>query len=181
MVFGRISTTLAALGLAAALSGCGATLPNLTTGSLFGGTAGSTPPAAPQVQNDPVSRAMQVGTTSARALKCGYNFDPIKLRTQFLATETAATASPADATRVGQVYDTAFNGVSKAVASQGEGYCSAAKTRAIKEALTRHLAGDYTPTPPEPQPAEEGLFGSGGGSSTSKGYEQRLPTDNRHD
>ena len=29
---------------------------------------------------DPTSRAFQVGSTSARAVKCGYNFDPNKLR-----------------------------------------------------------------------------------------------------
>lgn len=162
--------------IATALSGCGASLPGLTTGSLFGSDA---PKPAPQVVNDPTARAMQVGSTSARALKCGFNFDPVKLKTQFLAAETPALTNPADATRIGQIYDTAFNGISKAVASQGEAYCSPGKTRSIKEALNRHLAGDYTPSPPEPQAEEDdGLFGSFSSDGSSDGVKSRWPTDN---
>lgn len=160
--------------LVASLGGCGASLPSLTTGSLFGGSN-----AAPVVQNDPVSRAMEVGATSARAIKCGYNFDPSKLRTQFLAAETAA--NPDDAGKLGQVYDTTFNGVSKAIASQGAEYCTAAKTSRIKEALTRHLAGDYTPSPPEAT-EDDSLFGGwGSNSSSSQGLKIKHPFDNRDD
>jgi hypothetical protein len=149
------------------LTGCGASIPNLTTGSLFGGEAAK--PAAPQVSNDPTSRAMQVGTTSARALKCGFNFDPVKLRSQFLAAEMPALTNPADATKLSQIYDISFKGVSKAVADQGEGYCTEAKTQKIKEALNRHLAGDYTPTPPEPVAQDDGgLFGGFGSSAGSE-------------
>jgi hypothetical protein len=164
-------TTCAAL----ALSGCGASLPGLTTGSLFGGDSA---PKAPQITNDPTTRAMQVGSTAARAQKCGFNFDPVKLKTNFLAAETPALTNPADAGKLSQIYDTAFSGISKAVANQGEGYCTAQKTRTIKEALNRHLAGDYTPTPPEPQPEEEGLFGSLSSDGSSPGVKQTLPTNN---
>ncbi len=132
------------------VGGCGASIPGLSTSAL-------TPakPAAPQ--NDPMSRALQVGSTAARALKCGFNFDPVKLRTQFLAAE--AVAAPTEADKTGKIYDTAFNGISKAVAGQSEAYCTEQKTADIKEALNRHLAGDYTPTPPKPQePEDEGLF-----------------------
>lgn len=141
------------------LGGCGASLPSLSTGSLFG----SKPATPPVVQNDPTSRAIDVGVTSARAIKCGYNFDPAKLRNQFLTAEQ--TANPTSAANLPQVYDTAFNGVSKAVAQKGSDYCSPAKTARIKTALTRHLAGDYTPSPPEPVEEEEGLFGGMGGAS----------------
>ena len=55
------------------LGGCGASLPSLSTGSLFGGTSKL---RTPVIQNDPTSRAIEVGATSARAIKCGYNFDP---------------------------------------------------------------------------------------------------------
>jgi hypothetical protein len=158
--------------LSLAVAGCGASLPGLTTGSLFGGEK----PAAPQVTNDPVSRAMQVGTTSARALKCGYNFDPAKLRANFIAAESAT--NPADAQKIAQIYDTAFNGISKAVATQGDAYCSPQKTRTIKEALNRHLAGDYTPDPPAPVVEDEGLFGSLGSSSSSSGLKMKHPMDN---
>lgn len=149
-------------------AGCGASLPGLSTASVK--------PAAPT--NDTAARALQVGTTAARAVKCGYNFDAVKLRTQFLAAESAQ--NPADAQKAAQIYDTAFSGISKAVATQGEDYCSAAKTRSIKEALNRHLAGDYTPTAPEPVAQEEGLlsgFGSSSGGS-SPGFSATLPTAN---
>jgi hypothetical protein len=159
---------------AAALGGCGASLPSLTTGSLFGGA--KVPP--PVAQNDPVSRALDVGATSARAIKCGYNFDPAKLRGQFLTAETAA--NPADAGKLAQVYDSAFSGVSKAIAAKGDDYCSAAKTTKIKEALNRHLAGDYTPSPPEPVEQDEGLFGGWGssGSSDSGGVDTKHVFEN---
>jgi hypothetical protein len=162
---------LPALGLSLVLgltlSGCGASLPGLSTGSLFGGDSATAPPPPPP--NDPTSRAIQVGATSARAVKCGFNFDPVKLRTQFLANEALALTNPADTDKLSQVYDTSFRGISKAVADQGEGYCSPNKTRTIKEALNRHLTGDYTPAPPEPLEEDDGgLFGSLGGGSGSE-------------
>lgn len=152
--------------IALALSGCGASISDITTGSLFGGKKEAAAPTA-LAQPDSVSRAIQVGTTSARAIKCGFNFDPVKLKTSFIAAET--TANPAEATRVNQVYDVSFNGISRAVASKGEEYCSAPKTAKIKEALNRHLAGDYTPSAPEPVAAEDdgGLFGNASSSSNS--------------
>ena len=150
------------IALSFTMSGCGASIPGMTTGSLFGGDAAK--PAAPQPTNDPTSRAMQVGSVSARALKCGFNFDAVKLRTQFLATESPALTNPADADKLGRMYDVAFNGISKAVADQGEAYCTPTKTQKIKEALNRHLAGDYTPAPPEPVVEESGLFGDFGSS-----------------
>lgn len=137
--------------LLVALGGCGATIPGFSTSAL---TANK--PAAPP--NDPTARALQVGATSARAIKCGFNFDPAKLRTQFLAAE--ALTNPAETEKVQKIYDTAFNGISRAVAGQGESYCTEGKTGEIKEALNRHLAGDYTPTPPKPEVVDEGLFGS---------------------
>ncbi len=147
---------------AALVAGCSGGSP-LTTSALMGGNSAKAPEPA-QAPNDTVSRALQVGTTSARALKCGFNIDPAKMRTQFLTAETAT--NPADAAKITQVYDTAYKGVSRAVASQGEIYCTEGKVAQIKTALTRHLAGDYTPAPPETEPEEEGMFSSlGSGSS----------------
>lgn len=150
--------------IAALLAGCGASLPGLTTGSLFGGAA-TAPAAAPIAKNDPVSRAIQVGTTAARAQKCGFNFDAAKMRTQFLAAESTTLTNATEITNIGRVYDTSYNGIVKAVVEQGQGYCSELKTKKIKEALNRHLAGDYAPDPPEPVQPEESLFGSFGTSS----------------
>ena len=157
----------------ASLGGCGASLPKLTTGSLFGS---KTAVAAVDRDNDPVARTMDVAATSARAIKCGYNFDPAKLKTQFLATQTAA--DPANAEKLTQIYDTAFNGVSKAIAEKGSDYCSAEKTERIKTALNRHLAGDYTPSPPE-KVEQDGLFsGWGSGGTSSEGVDTKRVFEN---
>jgi hypothetical protein len=160
---------------AASLGGCGASLPSLTTGSLFGSKPAAATPAV--VQNDPISRTLDVAGTSARAIKCGYNFDPAKLRNQFLASETAA--NPTTTNNLDKIYDTAFNGVSKAVAEKGSDYCTELKVARIKLALTRHLAGDYTPAPPEPVEDDGGLFsGFGNNSGGTEGVNSKAVFEN---
>jgi hypothetical protein len=136
------------------LGGCGASLPKLpTTGSLLGGSSTAKENLNP---NDPLARAMGVAATSARALKCGYNFDPAKLKGQYLSYESAA--NPAGGEKLSQVYDTAFAGVTKAIASQQEEYCTPDRTSRIKTALNRNLGGDYTPPPSEAPTDDGGLF-----------------------
>jgi hypothetical protein len=146
---------------AASLAGCGASLPGMSTGSLFGGGAKVAPTTVDR-NNDPVERTMDVAATSARAIKCGYNFDPTKLKNDFLTSQTAA--NPADASKLTQIYDASFNTVSKAIAANAD-YCSASRTTKIKLALNRHLAGDYTPSPPEPKGDDGSLLGSWKSSS----------------
>jgi len=147
---------------AATLGGCGASLPKLSTGSLFG--------AKTEIpidrNNDPSTRTMDVAATSARALKCGYNFDPAKLKNNFLATQSGG--NPAEMPKLTQIYDASFNTVSKALVAKPD-YCTAEKTAKIKTALTRHLAGDYTPSPPEPV-EDDSLFGGLGGGSSPEGH-----------
>jgi hypothetical protein len=160
--------------IAAALAGCSGAS-GLTTGSLFGSEEKAAVNAAPV--NDPPMRAFQVGTVSARAIKCGFNFDPAKLKTNYLAYERTLSAT-ADLAKIEKIYDVSFNGVAKAVAGESD-YCSNEKTKTIKADLARHLAGDYTPSPPPKQQEEEGLFsGWGGGGSDDKGFSPTLPTDN---
>ena len=121
---------------------------------------------------------MQVGSTAARAQKCGFNFDPVKLRMQFIAAETAT--SPAEAPKVTQIYDTAFRGITRAVASKNEDYCSGPKVTAIKSALNRHMTGDFTPDPPASVADEGGLFDGLGSSNSSSGgvwQSTKLPQD----
>ncbi len=150
----------------ASLGGCGATLPKLpTTGSLLGG---SSAPKENLNPNDPTARAMGVAATSARALKCGYNFDPAKLKNQYLTYEN--TTNPGSSDKLGQAYDTAFVGVTKAIASKDEEYCTPDRTARIKTALNRNLAGDYTP-PPSEAPVDDGGLFSGFGSGSTNGDE----------
>lgn len=173
----RLSILVLALALPAALSGCGASIGNITTGSLFGGN--DKPPPPPQIKNDPISRAMQVGATAARAEKCGFNFDPVRLRTQYLAAEAGGLGTAQDVAKVEKIYDVTYRSVSKAIAAKGESYCSAQKTARIKLALNRHLTGDYTPEPPEQKDDDDGSLFSGLGSSSGDGYKDSNPW--RHD
>ena len=155
--------------VAAALAGCSAGS-GLTTGALLG----EDKPAAPV--NDGPSRAFQVGTASARAVKCGFNFDPAKLKTNYLAYEKQQPGGQ-DISKVERIYDVSFNGVAKAVAAEGD-YCSDGKTRQIKADLSRHLAGDYTPNPPKVEEEEGLLSGWGSGGSDSEGMKIKHPMDN---
>ena len=170
---------------AVALAGC-SSLPGLSTGSIFGGSnapSGATnvqsaADVSPVVTSDPTSRAFQVGTVSARAVKCGYNFDAQKLRTSFLASEAAAGTDAT--TRIQQIYDVSYNGVIKATAADPR-YCTEQRTKEIKADLNRHLAGDFTPPPPKKVVAESGgLFSDWGDSSgDDKGVRSTLPMDNK--
>src|SRR5690349_11610192 len=87
---------------AAGLAGCSAGS-SLTTGSLLGDDKPTTPVA------DPAGRAFQVGTASARAVKCGFNFDPAKLKTNYIAYEKQQ-APGQDTAKVERIYDVSYNG-----------------------------------------------------------------------
>lgn len=173
----RLVHSIAILTVATVLAGCSEG-PSLSTSSIFGGSSKSAEP--PKPTNTPTNRALQVGTTAARADKCGYNFDAAQLRANYLAYE-AGLAPGTDQTSVVKTYDIAYSGITKAVASKA-GYCTDQKTREIKSALNRHLAGDYTPDPPKKVEQEEGIFsGWASDDSGDSGFKQTLPTDNLND
>jgi hypothetical protein len=156
--------------LAAALTGCSAAS-SLTTGSILGGPAKPTS-ADPGSINDPTNRAFQVGTVSAKAIKCGFNFDPAKLKNNYLTYERTLTPG-ADLSKVERIYDVSFNGVAKVVAGEAD-YCSDEKTKAIKADLSRHLAGDYTPAIRPKAPEQDGVFDSVfAGDTSGQEYDER--------
>lgn len=148
--------TIAALMLAVALAGCSSGGNGVSTASIFG--TAPTPPPAPgapapaggvaavpaAAPSTPTDRAFQVGTVSARAVKCGYNFDAQSVKTAYLAHEVGLGASNEQIAQVEKVYSVAYNGVTKAVAAEPD-YCSERKTQTIKADLGRLLAGDYEP------------------------------------
>lgn len=175
----KMSLEVMLLFAAVSLAGCSGAS-GLSTASVLGGDDKPAAPAAPQ--STPTTRALQVGATAARATKCGYNFDANKLRSNFLASE-AAQAPGTDQTNVVKTYDTAYGGVSKAAAGKPD-YCSEAKTKEIKDDLTRHLAGDYSPAPSKQVVEQDGGLFSGWGSSSDGDSSYRsptLPTDNSRD
>lgn len=153
------------------VGGCSASN-GLSTGSLFGGsskpvtataggtTAATSSPAAPVVSNDPMNRALHVGANSARAIRCGFHFDASKLKADYMAHETAAGHSVETLSNIGKAYSTGFNGVSKGI-QDSKTYCTPRRVDAVKAALTRYLAGDYTPPPPSKvaKAQDPGFFG----------------------
>ena len=79
--------TFALIAFTVLLAGCSGSGTGLTTGSLFG----SSKEAAPNgIVETPSMRAAQVAAVSARAAKCGYNYDPVRLKSGFLASEGKA-------------------------------------------------------------------------------------------
>jgi hypothetical protein len=171
--------------VAVSLTGCSgsSSLPSLTTGSILGGPEKFAAAADPASINDPTNRAFQVGTVSAKAIKCGFNFDPAKLKNNYLTYERTL-APGADMAKIERIYDVSFNGVAKAVAGDSD-YCTDAKAKAIKADLTRHLAGDYSPAAGQKVAQDsDSIFGnvfSGDSSSSAKEFKAKLPTDNRDD
>ncbi|WP_157066755.1 hypothetical protein [Hyphomicrobium sulfonivorans] len=159
-----------ALLIATALGGCSGSS-GLSTSSLLGG---DDKPAAPV--NDAPARAFQVGTVSARAVKCGFHFDPGKLKVTYLDYERNIPGQ--DMAKIERVYDVSYNGVAKAVAGEGE-YCTDGKTRQIKADLSRHLVGDYTPRPQVKEKEDDGLFSFG--NYEGEGMKTKFPMDNRDD
>jgi hypothetical protein len=165
-----LSASLAGLALAA----CSGAVSGITTGSL-GGTPAPKVAAAP-VPAKPTDRAIQVASTSARAEKCGYNFDAARLRASYLAAEGQQGLAPADAATVEKLYDMTRGKVA-AVLRPNDDYCSDEKTREIKADLTRHMAGDFSAKPrvAEAEASGGGLFGLG--KSTSGTGPEKLNPD----
>lgn len=97
---------------------------------------------APQ---DPLARPIQVAWTSARAVKCGFVFNPDQLRANFLASEAQAGNPPEQMQKIEQAYDYTLDSVTKTIRDD-LGYCNKDRTAAIRKDLNRYLAGDYTPS-----------------------------------
>jgi hypothetical protein len=141
IVAARICATALACTLTSSLGGCGSG-GGLTTGSLFGSSqAGQVAAAQPVSASD---RAAQVGAVSARAAKCGFNFDAAGLKTSFRTAESTLGGDQAALTKTEREYDTIRAKVATAISKEPD-FCSESKTRDIKADLTRHLAGDFTP------------------------------------
>jgi len=134
-----------------ALAGCGSS--SLTTSSLLSGgqTAQAAPAQAPPP--DPLARPVHAATTSAQAVKCGYFFDPQKMRASFLAQE--AQSGPDQAAKSERSYDATFRLVGDRLRSEDD-YCTDARAKVIKANLQRHLTGDFTP--PARKQTDDSLF-----------------------
>lgn len=159
----RLAPSLGAallLGAAALQAGCGNGASSLTTSALPGD-------APPITNEDPMARPAAVAWTSARAKRCGFYFDPAKLRASYLTYESRQGAAGEQLAKIEKSYDTTFKVISDRVSSEAD-YCTEKKGAEIKAHLERHLAGDYAANFPKPKVAEScGFFGCGGDTSTS--------------
>lgn len=152
------TTALLLLMFTASIAGCGSNA--LTTGSLFGGNDKPTAPPAPR--NDPSSRAFAVGAVTARAQKCGFNFDAPRLKSSLIAFEVQSGTAADELSKSDKLFDRTQSTVAKAIA-QSEDYCSDERVAYIRADLNRHLAGDFTPGRPKSFAKEDGgLFNFGG-------------------
>lgn len=142
-------STVLALVFAAALAGCSSSN-GVSTASVLGNAptpppAGATQDGVAAVPVAPAStltdRALQVGSVSARASKCGYNFDAEKLKAAYFSNEIGRGS---DASQAEKIYNVSYNGVMKA-AAEDPNFCSDRKTQKIKTDLNRLLAGDFEP------------------------------------
>lgn len=156
--------------MVASLAGCSSG--GLSTASILGNAP--TPPAAQAgapvtavPSSTATDRAFMVGSVSARAAKCGYNFDANKLKSAYMANEMTRGTASDQLAQVEKVYGIAHNGVMKA-ASEDPNYCSDRKTQEIKADLTRVLAGDFEPRKVVAQKQEDGFFDSVFGSSNEQ-------------
>lgn len=158
---------------AAVLAGCSGPS-GISTSALLSGDAQAKPGDVVATGNDPTSRAVQVGATAARARKCGFNFDPVRLKANFLAAEAGFGTPPDQLQKTEREYDYVFNRVATEIA-RDQGYCSEGRTRLVKADLGRHLAGDFS-APKNAAPKNDGGLFAGWGDGTGKeekpfGYE----------
>ncbi len=156
----QLPRTFACVGIAVLLSGCGSVkLPSLSTGSLGSSQQNAAAPAAPAVKpDDPIERAVQVGVTMAQAQKCGYFFDPVQLKANYLAAEAVRYPAPDTQQKVANALEFGRIRVSRQIA-KSEGFCTKDRTSSIKGKLTRYLAGDFTAEALKKPVETGGLFG----------------------
>jgi hypothetical protein len=141
------------LAAAALLAGCGG------ASGLLGGPSAAADAPGTMDNNNPQARPIAVAWTSARAQRCGFYFDPGKLKSAYLAYE-AGQSPPDQLAKIEKTYESTFKAVRQQVASDPD-YCSDTKSAEIKKDLTRHLAGDFTPNFPKKKVVEScGFLGA---------------------
>jgi hypothetical protein len=144
--------TLAASLAFAGCSGSGLSLGGLTTGAV---AANKSPSGL--TESDPMARPFSVAWTSARAQRCGFYFDPGKLKAAYLAYESSHNAA-GELPKFEKAYEKTYEATAGEVNKNAD-YCTDKKASEIKADLQRYLAGDYTPHLPKAQAAQcGGLF-----------------------
>ena len=124
-----------------------------------------------------MARPVGVAWTSARAKRCGFYFDPAKLKTNYLAYEQRQGATGEQYAKLEKTYDSTYRATSEKVSLDSD-YCTERKSAEIKADLERHLAGDYTPNLPKPKNIASCGFWGCKSSSDEKFNEKKFWEDN---
>jgi hypothetical protein len=156
------------LGSAALLAGCGSGASGLTTGATLPADA----PGGGISNEHPMARPISVAWTSARARRCGFYFDPAKLRSSYLAYESQHGAAGDQLAKIQSTYDSTFNTISQRIGADAD-YCTDKKGVDIKADLQRHLAGDFSPNLPKPVASSCGFFGCGPSTTEEKAFDSK--------
>jgi hypothetical protein len=85
-----------------------------------------------------------VAWTSARASHCGFMFDPVKLKADFMAEEARRGVNQYELQRYSEAYDYTRESVTETI-KHDSNYCNKERNDAIRADLRRYLAGDYSP------------------------------------
>ncbi len=151
-----LTAAIAALSLA----GCSNSGGGVSTASILDGApSGATGEVAAIKNGDPNARPVQVAWTAARAQRCGFAFDPAKLKGNFLAAEARGGALQPQLAGAEKAYDQTFTKISAQIKGEAD-YCTDKKTAGIKADLQRHLAGDFTPNLPNSDTKKVAASGS---------------------
>jgi hypothetical protein len=152
--------SLLAVGASACSNADSTAKSGLSTASILGEAPPGTSADRPGItRDDPMARPVQVAWTAARAEKCGFNFNPGKLKADYIAFEQRGGA---DAARLGQIdktYDTTVTKI-KSTIGAADAYCTEKTANVIKADLQRHMRGDYEANFPEDKRIAEGNFWS---------------------
>jgi hypothetical protein len=133
------------LALSALHAGCGNSASGLTTGTA------ETSSEKGFSNDDPMARPAHVGWIAARGKRCGFYFDPAKLKATYLGYEGKQGHPAAHMAKIEQTYETTFNSTLKTALADPD-YCNERRATDIKAELSRHLGGDFTPNFPKPKP-----------------------------
>src|SRR5262245_44478991 len=102
-------------------AGCGS---SANSGLATASTAGLPADAPGGLNNaDPATRPVAVAWTSARAKRCGFYFDPAKLKINYLNYERTQGASGEQLANIEKTYDNTFRSTSERLAGDAA-YCT---------------------------------------------------------
>ena len=130
-----LSTWAALAAVCSTVAGCSQTA---------GSTTASVAAAPAAVVNTPASRLEHLAWNSAWAKSCGFYFDNAKLKSSYLAYETAAGTPAEQVAKLGNSFDRLQGSIGSIAASQAD-QCTDRRLEHIRAEIARYLGGDFTP------------------------------------